>query len=306
MEFLNKTNNGGTNSPNYFGMFVAIIYGCSFLTDILCISLIVLCRAQLQSVEVYILLMYQVFTLVNKIFSSILLTALNFKLFVFGNQTCILTYPFIMALTISLNVILVFFALYHYSSIKQVKHRSILYTLTRNVICFSVFTLITVTFSLTITVLMFRTYRHVMITESTKHCIVRQRTRQILILLGVTIMPLLAVLLIYTLSIHKLVIYIKKRINLVAPSEQKRFKRLLKVSLKFLSFSFLPFCSCLVRFTAVAIAYFCTGCHPWVFLFLQFCMTLNNVIEPTLLICIHVILKRRFRLLLLKGFSFFS
>lgn len=303
MEILNKTNNREVNLY-CFGIFGATVYGCSFLTDFLCIILITVCRTQLQSVEVYILLIHQVFTLIYKILSSILLPGLYFNSFLFGNQTCIWTYPFTMAITICLNANLVFFGLYHYSSINQFNHRSKFYSFTRDIKFFVVFTLITIAFSFTLTLCVFRIYRDIMITVTLNKCIIEHASKQIQTLLGVTIMPLLGVVFIYTVCIYKLLTYIRKRINMVSRSEKIRYRRLLKVSLKFLLFSLLSFSSCLMRFTFVAMAYFCTDCHPRVFLFLQFFLTLSNVIEPTLLIYIHKVLKKTLKLLLFKGLRF--
>lgn len=305
MEHLNKTNYGTENILNYFGTFIGTLYGCSLMTDILCITLIVLCRAQLHPVELCILLTYQAFTLVNKSFAPILLWVLYFNSFLFGNQTCIWTYPLMIAITIYLNFILVFYAFYHYSSIRRVKHRSVLYSLTRSVKFFGVFTFVTIVFSFSFSLSVFWMYRRIMIIETPKTCVVKHRTMQIVTLLGLTIVPLLVVMFVYTVSFYKLIKHIRKRVNTVAHNDKKRYRRLLKVSIKFFLFSLLPFVSCVVRFTFVAVAYICVDCHPSIFIYIQSFTRLINIVQPSLLIFIHELLKKKFQELLLKCLGFF-
>lgn len=296
---INNTNNQTSlldylNPFKFIGYLASFLYVISFITDILCLGIIYKSRSKLKKVEICILKTCQALTFSYKMFSLLLVLDLYYDVMIFGSTTCIFLYPFTFTISTCFNTILVYYALCHYSSIERTGHYLTIFNFTHNVRNFVRIAIAVFLLAISSMLVMFHSFRKYIFDESDGKCHIMYKNPIVLGLLTWTGVPLVFVLSTYVLSIGRLVTNLKSNRTKANSVEMKRYRKKFKISLKFLSFSFLPLFSCCVRLSFVVIANLCPTCQRYVYDLCQFLIIVTYILEPSVLIYVHNVLHAQF------------
>lgn len=299
--YLNETKGNATSEFERWNGFLVIgslavmVYLVSFTTDVVSLVVIGKSRPQLRTVEVLILYTCQLITFAYKVFSFVMLWASYFGLFIIGSKTCIFVYPFNFIFGSWLNCVLIYYALSHYATIHLHAHyMRRLFLLTQNFKNFIVYLITTGLIVACLMTSMFKIHRRNMIHEDGNKCGINAGSSVGIMLITATTVPLFVVITIYLLGILKLIANLNStRVNM-SVSQIKRNKKSFHVMLKFLAFTLLPLLSAIMRFSFLFISNVCPQCQRPTYDLLQLLTAVTYIIEPSILIYIHNILKNTF------------
>lgn len=271
-----------------------LLYVISYFTDVLSLMIIYKCRRQLKIIELLILFSCQLLVFSHKMLTIIVYVAIYFDWYMMGARTCITLYPLFMAIATSFYFVLIYYAMCHYSTIRRSGHCLKLFYITQRVRNFIIYLVVTVAFSFVSKMTIFHLNSLNLIEETTAgRCSVNVKDSSAIALVSMMNVPLFCVQIIYVTSIVRIMLSLKY-IQVMSVMERYRYRRAFRVSVKFLTFACLPLFWSLIRVCIVSLASFCPQCRRNVTDLLQFLNALIFIIEPSVLIYVHNVLKKQF------------
>lgn len=275
----------------------------SLVFDVLCFVTIAKSRQNLIKAEMLILISIQIFTLIYKVISILLSFGILANVFLFGRWTCVCLYPGLFWSSTSFNTVLIYYSLLHFSALRSGKLNQQLFVAVRNIHNFVAFLLLS---SLLIFIFMssyFILLRRDVIRESNRKCHLNILDVKALMVICLSNIPLFPVITIYIVSILRVVLRCRKRrrSNSIVHRGARNERKVLKISLKFISFIFIPILGFAFRLLFPILAHtVLQSCSKTLVQTVHLLIFVTFIIEPVFLIYIHNILYLKFTEMFIK------
>lgn len=286
--------------PNQFILISIGIFAIPI--DILVIALVILCKTNLLRTEYYILLQLNVQSI---IFSFLTVTTLilskvsdsnifQYQCFFANLAECLVLFL--------LNIIILYYSLFHVSLLSRTRYIVKLNELIRNSKCFLIYYIsLLVAFTVVLMAEGIWTYRYSASKFAFNLCDDLNRSKIINITILTFELPICIAILIYSIAcVFVLCSRIINKQNYSSLNENQRFKRNLILIVKFWLFSVFNFIKTAPIFLLLLSYIFCESCQMNVLVYFSYASYICYVIQPFFLILIQNILNKQLTLIISK------
>lgn len=298
----------GEEVPNRLVLGICGLMVASLGFDVFCLLTIMVSRKNLLFTELNILFSIQAFVFVYKVISIALSFGLLAERFVLGVSTCAYLYPWLFGSSTGFNTILIYYSIWHFSALRSNRLSQVLFIVVRNVAYFRAFLIMVVGFVSVAMASLVYVLRDQIVSATTTpiHCQLVISAPATLLAVCLSNAPLVIVILVYAVSVFQIVL--KCRQHSIGIDAARKDRKILKLSLKFLSFICIPVLAFVCRLTVPVVAPLLSSVFVNIFTRAAHVLIFSTfVLEPIVLTYIHNILYLNFSQTFLQPvFNFFA